>query len=85
MNAVVPSRLEPKSKPASPDPRVSEQVSHAWQRSGYRDLRGLKCEFDGGIVTIRGQVGSYFLKQMAQAIAARVEGVKRINNQLHVA
>ena len=85
MNVIVPTSGFRTHDAKRADQQITDSVSHAWQRSGYMDLRGLECEFAGGTVTIKGQVGSYYLKQMAQAIAARVEGVSRINNQLQVA
>jgi osmotically-inducible protein OsmY len=59
-------------------------VSLALRTSGYRDLFDLRCECEDGVITLVGRVGSYFLKQVAQTVAGRVEGVKRVNNQLQV-
>lgn len=65
-------------------PDVLDSIQCALRDCGYRDLRGLRCEYQDGTATIRGHVGSYFLKQMAQAVVGRVPGVTCINNQLHV-
>jgi osmotically-inducible protein OsmY len=66
------------------DDLVSVRVQRALAQSGYPDLRRLQCECQQGIVQLQGTVGSYFLKQMAQATAARIDGVKRIDNRLRV-
>ena len=63
---------------------LSCDVELALHQSGYPALRRLRCEFHCGTVTLHGNVGSYFLKQMAQAVAARVEGVVCIDNRLRV-
>lgn len=81
MDAVAAPNLEV----TNGDCLVLDRVNQVLQASGYLDLRRLRCEYDDGIVTIKGHVGSYFLKQMAQVLAARVEGVTGINNQLRVA
>jgi osmotically-inducible protein OsmY len=66
------------------DVLVSERVLDALRHSSYPDLRRLRCACHHGIVQLDGAVGSYFLKQMAQATAARVEGIKQIDNRLRV-
>jgi osmotically-inducible protein OsmY len=63
---------------------VSSRVDRALQTSGYADLRRLRCESADGVITLRGRVQSFFLKQMAQTVVARVEGVTGINNSLQV-
>jgi len=68
---------------SNPDPIVL-RVENALQTSGYLDLMGLRCECEQGVITLVGHVGSYFLKQMAQTVVGRVQGVTRINNQLRV-
>ncbi len=37
-----------------------------------------------GRIRLHGQVGSYFLKQMAQTTVLRVPAVQRIENELNV-
>jgi osmotically-inducible protein OsmY len=81
MNTVVSPRA--RVDVSDPDPIV-RRVEDALQTCGYRDLFGLQCECNEGVITLVGHVGSYFLKQMAQTVVGRVEGVTRINNQLQV-
>jgi osmotically-inducible protein OsmY len=52
--------------------------------SGYLALRRIHCECQGGVLSLRGSVPSHYLKQVAQAIAAEVAGVRRVDNQLRV-
>ena len=51
----------------------------------YRPLRDIQCEYDDGIMTLRGRVPSYFLKQMAHELVGGVLGVLRVDNQISVA
>jgi osmotically-inducible protein OsmY len=52
--------------------------------SGYLALRRIDCQCEGGVLSLRGRVPSQYLKQVAQAIAAAVEGVHRVDNQIEV-
>jgi osmotically-inducible protein OsmY len=54
--------------------------------SGYLALRRIHCdcECEGGVLCLRGFVPSQYLKQVAQTIAAAVEGVRRVDNRIEV-
>ncbi|MGP0064939.1 MAG: BON domain-containing protein [Isosphaeraceae bacterium] len=54
------------------------------EASGYGVLRWICCEFDQGVLHLKGWVPTNYLKQIAQAIAIEVEGVIRVNNQIRV-
>jgi osmotically-inducible protein OsmY len=63
---------------------VVSSVQALLRQSEYFELRRISCEFHEGVLTLRGRVPSYYLKQLAQALAAEVEGVLELNNQLDV-
>ena len=48
-------------------------------------MQHLSCAFRAGVLTLRGRLPSYYLKQVALAVVATVEGVERINDQVEVA
>lgn len=52
--------------------------------SGYLALRDVRCHACDDVVTLQGRLPSYFLKQLAQEIAAGVEGVRRVINRIDV-
>lgn len=54
------------------------------RHSGYLALRDVTCEADQGVVILRGKVRSHYLKQVAQALAHGVEGVRGLVNQIEV-
>jgi hypothetical protein len=60
------------------------EVERRLQRSGYLALREIGCEVHGGIVRLRGHLPTYYLKQVAQAIVADIEGVRQVINQIEV-
>lgn len=53
-------------------------------RSSYAELRNVSCKFHEGILTLQGRVPRYYLKQVAQNVVGRLNGVTGINNQLKV-
>jgi osmotically-inducible protein OsmY len=59
-------------------------VERGLEASGYLALRQIQCDCRGGVLCLRGDVSSHYLKQVAQAIAAAVEGVRRVDNQIKV-
>lgn len=54
-------------------------------RLSYQQLNDVDCSVDGeNNVTLTGSLKSYYLKQIAQAIAIKVPGVGQVNNQILV-
>jgi hypothetical protein len=54
------------------------------QSSGYTALRRLRCEVTDAVVIVHGVLPSYFLKQMAQTIIQRLEGIQSVMNLVEV-
>jgi len=79
-----------KSSPASDAPcrlvrdGILKQAYHRLRGSSYRELREVACEFHADVLTLRGRVGSYFVKQMAHVLVADVGGVTTVANRLDV-
>lgn len=54
--------------------------------SSYLAIRDVDCRYDNGVLTLRGRLPSFFLKQMAQSTVARgLRGIATVDNQLEVA
>lgn len=66
------------------DGQLANQVSQAIESSNYRDLPEIKVTVHQSHVALDGTVSSYFLKQMAQALAARIPGVLSVTNRITV-
>ena len=64
---------------------LDDRVFTALEQNPHTARRNLRFETDQGRVTLRGVVGTYFQKQMAQEAIRRVEGVDEIANELEVA
>jgi len=63
---------------------IAEIAQAVLRRSSYFELRDVSCDFSGGILTLRGRVPTYHLKQLAQASVADVPGVVEVHNRVEV-
>jgi osmotically-inducible protein OsmY len=52
--------------------------------SGYLSLRDVTCTVSDGVASLHGSLPSHYLKQLAQEIAATVEGVRLVVNKIAV-
>jgi len=65
-------------------PAIHGKAEERLGRSGYLALRDVICIASDGVITLHGRLPSYYLKQVAQEIAAGVEGVRQVINQIEV-
>lgn len=54
------------------------------RESPYYFLRTLRCRVDAGVLTLVGRVPYGQLKQFAEAIVSRVDGVRAVVNRVEV-
>ena len=52
--------------------------------SGYTAMQRLRCEVTDAVVIVHGILPSYYLKQMAQTIIQRLEGIQSVMNLVEV-
>jgi len=65
--------------------KIAEQAEARLRGNAYLALKYVSCECRDGVLTLRGCVPSYYLKQVAQAAVAAIDGVSRIKNEIEVA
>ena len=65
-------------------PAIGCQAESRIRGSSYLALRDVICVARGDVLHLRGRVPSHYLKQVAQEIAAGVEGVRLISNGIEV-
>lgn len=63
---------------------LDRQVLSALEQNPHTARRNLSFETDRGRVTLRGEVSTYYQKQMAQEVVLRIDGVDEIANELQV-
>jgi osmotically-inducible protein OsmY len=64
---------------------VTERARMRLCQSPYPALRTVSCEFDRGVLRLRGHLPSFYQKQLAQEAVARLSGVTRVVNEVSVA
>jgi osmotically-inducible protein OsmY len=64
--------------------RPEELAERCLRSNSHTALKNISCEYRNGTLTLRGCVETYYLKQVAQAAVARLDGVERSDNQIRV-
>ncbi|MFZ1936527.1 MAG: BON domain-containing protein [Thermoguttaceae bacterium] len=64
---------------------VLAEAQSRLRESGYHELHFVSCDFHEGVLTLRGRVSSFHLKQVAQEMIRRLDSAEEINNRLEVA
>jgi osmotically-inducible protein OsmY len=63
---------------------IEEAATECLLKSPYHDVRKVLCEYDHGILFLRGRLPSFRLKQIAQEAIARVKEVTQVINEIKV-
>lgn len=63
---------------------IDRTVEDRLRSSGYQSLRDVSCIASNGAAYLHGCLSSYYLKQIAQEIAAGIEGVSCVINRIEV-
>ena len=63
---------------------VQESAERQLQEVHFRFSRCVSCEYSDGVLLLRGQVPTFYLKQIAQTVVAKVPGVERVDNRIQV-
>ena len=65
---------------------VTEIIERRLRESMYVSLHTVSCQFKDGLLTLRGIVPTFYLKQviLSQLEDLECEGVKRINDEIDV-
>jgi hypothetical protein len=64
--------------------RILEGAESCLRSNPYLALKNVTCDYREGVLTLRGCLPSYYLKQIAQTAVARVAGEARIVNEIEV-
>jgi osmotically-inducible protein OsmY len=69
---------------STPEASLESLITLAIARHPHLKRRKLRFETQQGHVVLRGVVGSYYQKQMAQEAVRRLDGVDSVENHLQV-
>lgn len=64
--------------------KIAETAKHRILHRPHLTHQRLWCEFDAGELFIRGQVPSFYLKQLAQEAVVGIDGVHQVVNEIEV-
>jgi osmotically-inducible protein OsmY len=64
--------------------RIAKAAKECLRASPYKVLAGVACECDHGVLSLKGHLSSFYLKQHAQEAVARVNGVTQVVNEVEV-
>ena len=70
--------------PPHPEIGVATEARKCLHQSPHALLRKITCEFSDGVLVLRGQVPSFYHKQLAQEAIVHVKGVSRVVNEIEV-
>jgi osmotically-inducible protein OsmY len=63
---------------------IVEGAENRLRCNPYLALKNVSCEYREGVLTLRGCLPSYYLKQMAQTAVAHLDGVRQVVNEIEV-
>lgn len=63
---------------------VVRNAERRLRESPYFFLKGIRCHFERGVLTLRGRVPLSPLKRFAESIVSRIDGVRKVVNQIEV-
>jgi hypothetical protein len=63
---------------------IADIAQQKLRESPYYFLRNLTCHFDEGVLTLRGWVPMGPLRQLAESIVCRIDGVHEVVNRVEV-
>ena len=63
---------------------IRELAEGLLRSNPYLALKNVSCDYCEGVLTLRGCLPTYYLKQMAQETVARIEGVVHVANEIDV-
>lgn len=61
-----------------------ERVKASFDGLGYPQLANVECHAQGSTIRLAGRLSSFYLKQIAQTIAIKIPGVRRVINDIEV-
>jgi osmotically-inducible protein OsmY len=64
--------------------RVAANAEARLMSSTHLALRRVFCNYDDGVLVLRGRLNSFFHAQLAQETVRKVEGVERVVNQIEI-
>lgn len=65
-------------------PSVADVARDRLTHSSYPELRTIRCDFQHGALTLRGQVRGYHMRQVAWKLVGKLDGVEEFVDRIVV-
>ena len=73
-----------RAEPPRPPTDLAEVARSCLRTNPYPDVKSLECEYHEGVLMLRGQVSTYYYKQLAQEAVRDIQGIESIVNVVKV-
>lgn len=84
MVTAISSRRPPPAPVVGRRCSTGAEAQRRLQNSPYPSHRRLHCDFRAGVLIVRGQVSSYYLRQMVWALVGDLDGMDRFVDRIEV-
>src|SRR6516225_9780497 len=85
MPALNPAPAVPATAGLNPPASTQAVAERGLRSSRYSALKLVSCDYQGGVLVLRGCLPSYYLKQIAQEVVAhQFDKVERLENRIEV-
>ena len=64
--------------------KIVETATRQLLESPYANVRRISCDYDQGLLFLRGRMPCFYHKQLAQETVREIEGVDRVVNEIEV-
>ena len=81
---IMPVAIQSEKQPLS-NRQVAQAARLKLLSLSFSELNSIVCEFHEGVLTLRGKVNSFFLRQVAYSAVTQVPGVEEVCDRLEVA
>ncbi len=72
------------STPVTPAAAFLHQASHILAQHPHLGRRRVECRAESNRVVLKGEVNSFYEKQLAQEALRDIQGIEQVDNQLQV-
>ena len=85
MSALDPAPAGPANPSFNPQASIQAVAERGLHSSPYPALKTVSCDYQGGVLILRGCLPTYYLKQMAQEVVAhQFDKAERLENRIQV-
>jgi osmotically-inducible protein OsmY len=78
------SQIRANARSSAAETRIEKAAEQRLRESGYAPLRNVACCCRAATAVLTGEVPSFHMKQIAQTLVLKIDGVEQVDNLLEV-